>query len=142
MGGRREVTESPAVELLKFMDLHLEKDEQEAEKERARVWLNYLTTVFTQPSFGKEDAQLTQARRDFIKAIQPEQKPGPAKVYDWDFELMKRLKAKEGRLINGNGQGIASEIHGGSEQHQSGIPTGSGGSDEVGSGITEVYPTS
>ena len=142
MGGRREVTESPAVELLKFMDLQLEKEEKEAEKERARVWLNYLTTVFTQPSHGKEDAKLTQARREFIKAIQPEQKPGPAKVYDWDFELMKRLKAKEGRLIDGDSQGIESEIHGGSEQHQNGIPASARGSDEVRSSVTEIYPTS
>ncbi|WP_128738587.1 hypothetical protein [Lederbergia galactosidilytica] len=86
------------------MDLQLEKEEQEAEKEKARVWLNYLTAMFTQPSYGKEDPKLTQARNDFIKAIQPKQEHGPAKVYDWDFELMKRLQnPKEGRLMNGDG---------------------------------------
>ncbi|WP_342512790.1 hypothetical protein MKY34_19615 [Sporosarcina sp. FSL K6-1522] len=127
---------------MKFMDLHLEKEEQEAEKERARVWLNYLTTIFTQPSYGKEDPQFKRARQDFIKAIQPEQKAEPAKVYNWDFELMKRLKAKEGRLNDGDGQGAAGEIHGRGEQHQSGVPTSAGGSGEVRSDVAGVYSTS
>ncbi|WP_313429800.1 hypothetical protein [Siminovitchia terrae] len=92
----------PAVELLKFMDMKLEEDEREAEKEKARVWLDFLVATFTQPSFEK-DHKFEQAKREFIQSIQPKENKGPAKVYDWDFELMKRLQNQSGgRLSNGN----------------------------------------
>lgn len=85
------------------MDLQLEKEEQEAEKEKARVWLDFLVATFTQPSFEK-NPKFEQAKKEFIQTIQPKDNKGPAKVYDWDFELMKRLKNQnEGRLINGDG---------------------------------------
>lgn len=90
----------PAVELLKFMEMKLEEDEQEAEKEKARVWLNFLVATFTQPSFGEKDPKFEQAKREFVQSIQPSAPKGPAKVYDWDFELMKRMQG--GRLGNGN----------------------------------------
>lgn len=92
MGGRKEVMTAPAVELLQFMDLELKKEEQEAERERARVWLSYLVNVFSQPSYGKEDPKHTQAKKEFLDTIKPQEKKGPAKVYDYDFELLKRLK--------------------------------------------------
>lgn len=77
------------------MDMELTKEEQEGEKERARVWLNYLVNVFTQQSFGKEDPKFAQAKKEFIESIKPPEKKGPAKIYDYDFELMKRLKASQ-----------------------------------------------
>lgn len=92
MGGRKEVITAPAVELFQFMDLELKKEEQEAERERARTWLNYLVNVFTQPSYGKEDPKFAQAKKEFIDTIKPQEIKGPPKVYDYDFELLKRLK--------------------------------------------------
>ncbi|ANU13462.1 hypothetical protein B481_1993 [Planococcus halocryophilus Or1] len=86
---------APAVELLQFMDMELKKENQQAERERARVWLNYLVNVFTQPSMGKEDPKFAMAKKEFIESIKPEQKKGQAKVYEYDFELMKRLKASQ-----------------------------------------------
>lgn len=74
-----------------------ESDEHEAEKEKFKIWLNYLTSVYTQPSYGKEDPKFAQGKRDFIDTIKPSPPPSnrPAIVYDWDDEVMKRLKARQ-----------------------------------------------
>lgn len=75
----------------------------EAEKEQAKMWISYLTALFTQPSLGgKEDPQFAQARKEFIETIKPKKKDelkGPAKVYEWDENLMKKLKEKQDALM-------------------------------------------
>lgn len=91
-----------AVELLKFMDMALEKDESEVEKEKHRIWMQYLSMIYAQrPSpMEKESPQTRRAREEFVQAIKPKENKqieniGPAKVYDWDFERMKLLKQKQ-----------------------------------------------
>lgn len=102
LGGRSEVVNGKAVELLKFMDMALEKDESEVEKEKHRIWMQYLSMIYAQrPSpMEKESPQTRRAREEFVQAIKPKENKqieniGPAKVYDWDFERMKLLKQKQ-----------------------------------------------
>lgn len=106
LGGRREVIDAPVVELLEYMSMKIKQEEQEAEKEQAKMWINYLTAVFTQPSFGgKEDPQFARSRKEFVDSIMPQKKEpvkelnGPAKVYEWDENLMKKLKEKQDALM-------------------------------------------
>lgn len=100
--------EAPVIELLEYMHMKIKQEEQEAEKEQAKMWINYLTALFTQPSLGgKEDPQFARAKKEFVDSLMPkpkqkqEQLNGPAKVYDWDFEKMKALKAKQDALMPG-----------------------------------------
>ena len=78
------------------MDMALEKDEEEAEKEKHRIWMQYLSLIYSQKSEGKEPAKLSQARNEFVKSIQPtvknEQNKVPAKVYHWDFKKLEQFK--------------------------------------------------
>lgn len=81
------------------MDMELEKDEAEAEKERYRIWMHYLSLLYSQRPEGKEPPKLKQARDEFVNAIKPQEKQpdqiGPAKVYDWDFEKLKRIQQQQ-----------------------------------------------
>ena len=89
---------SPADEILKFMDMALEQEQSEAEHERAKMYIQYLSNVFSQQQEGKPDPKFMQAKREFEKMLKPETPQGPAEIYDWDFERMKRLKIEqEGR---------------------------------------------
>ncbi|MFB1100914.1 hypothetical protein [Terribacillus sp. JSM ZJ617] len=79
-----------------YMDMALKRDEDEAEKKKAEHFINYLIAMYTQPSFGKTDQQFENNKKKFIESITPKlESKGPAKVYQWDEELMKRLKAQQ-----------------------------------------------
>ncbi|MCP3026601.1 hypothetical protein [Halobacillus sp. A5] len=101
LGGREEVVRGKAVELLKFMDMELQQEETESEKEQHRMWLNYLSMIYSQRPEGKEPPRLQKAREDFHNVIKPKDKVkpseqyGPAKVYDWDFERLKRIQQQQ-----------------------------------------------
>lgn len=88
----------PAAESLAYMDMEMQNSEAEHEKERARVWLNFLVATYTAPSMGgKEDPKFVEGKKQFIEAIKPEEKRGPTKIYDWDDEVMKRLTLAQER---------------------------------------------
>ena len=88
-----------AIELLKYMDMTLEKEEQSQEKERYRIWMQYLSFLYAQRPTGSESFELKRAREDFVGLIKPKSKEeshGLAIVYQWDFERLKQLKAQKG----------------------------------------------
>lgn len=80
------------------MAAELETDEAEQERERARLFMEFLIAVYAQRPQGKEDRDFAEARKRFIEELKPqERKPKriETKVYDWDEELLKRLKTKQ-----------------------------------------------
>lgn len=83
------------------MDMELEKDEGEVEKEQHRLWMNYLSLIYSQRPEEKEPPSKKRAREEFVETLKPKQKPssqqqlGPAEVYDWDFERLKRIQQKQ-----------------------------------------------
>ncbi|WP_379545423.1 hypothetical protein [Oceanobacillus sojae] len=86
LGGRNEVVKSPVIELLKFMDMTLEKEEAEAEHEKAKMYIQYLANVFSQKQEGK-DPQLEKARKEFENMLRPNtRKQVEKKEYEWDFD--------------------------------------------------------
>lgn len=99
LGGRSEVVNTKMVELLKHMDMSVQKDEQKEQSERVKMWINYLSMVHAQPLPEKATAQAKKNRDDFIKSMQPEQPKleTKAKVYDWDFERLKRIQQEQER---------------------------------------------
>lgn len=88
---------TPAEELLQHMQYVMDADEQEVEREKARAFIQFMTTMYASPSMGEEDAQFKKGRQDFLETIRPKstEKKGPAKVYEWDEELIKRLAATQ-----------------------------------------------
>ena len=87
------------VELLKHMDMSVQKDEQKEQSERVKMWINYLSMVHAHPFQEKPSPQAKKARDDFIQSLQPEQPKleTQAKVYDWDFERLKRIQQEQER---------------------------------------------
>lgn len=77
------------------MDMTLEQEEREAEKEQAKMWIEYLSMTFAQQPLGKPDAQYKRAKQDFENALMPKTKT-PQKKYEWDFEREERERL-EGR---------------------------------------------
>ncbi|MBP3950342.1 hypothetical protein [Bacillus suaedae] len=81
---------------MKYMDMALTKEENQAEKERYLIWMQYLTQIYSQRPQEKEPPQLKQARKDFVQAIKPMDKSKPKeKVYQWDFERLKKLQQQQ-----------------------------------------------
>lgn len=120
LGGRSEVVGTPALELFGYMENEFKRQEAEAEKERVRIFLNFLSNVYSQPSQGKDDAKFNRDRSKFIESITPEQKAQQAtpQSFDWDPDLMERIKQRQNGgkevLDNGDDPGTTRLIHGGS----------------------------
>lgn len=101
LGGRKEVLDAPMIELLEYMNMELKSEEMEAEKERAKERVNYLIAVFSQPSSGKESADYKKGKKELLEMLFPKPKEirGPAKVYEWDDNLMKRITERQNAEI-------------------------------------------
>ncbi|MFD1450830.1 hypothetical protein ACFQ5E_08530 [Oceanobacillus sojae] len=68
------------------MDMTLEKEEAEAEHEKAKMYIQYLANVFSQKQEGK-DPQLEKARKEFENMLRPNtRKQVEKKEYEWDFD--------------------------------------------------------
>lgn len=85
---------APADQILKFFELRLKEDEEEFERERSKLWLNYLMQIFTQPSTGNESVEYKRAKEQFVDIISPtETIAAPSKKYEWDFEITELEQA-------------------------------------------------
>lgn len=93
LGGRNEVIKAPAIELLQYMDMTLEREKKNAEKEQLEWWIDYLSRTFSQQPMGNPDSQYIQAKRDFERMLMPTPK-APTRVYEWDFSLLEQHKER------------------------------------------------
>lgn len=82
------------------MELEIKKDEAEAKKEKLNRWLDHLSRIFSQPLYGPESNERKHSREAFIKLIQPEVEK-QQKNYDWNFEQLEQLKARQERQKGG-----------------------------------------
>lgn len=91
---------SPAVELMKYMEMEIEADIQEAEQKKAEMYIQYLSNIFSQPQEGKPSHKFLKAKREFESMLMPDTKPEKdAKKYEWDFDPNEVLE--ENNLIEG-----------------------------------------
>lgn len=71
------------------MEYEVEEMKAEAEKERVKMYIQYLSQVFAQPSDNKK---FLRAKKEFEKMLMPDTKTGiesnnkEYKNYDWDFD--------------------------------------------------------
>lgn len=75
------------------MDMELDKEEAEAEYEKAKMYIQYLSNVFAQQTDGKNH-KFEQGRNEFLKKITPNttSKSEPKKEYSWDFDPQELLE--------------------------------------------------
>lgn len=73
--------------------MELDKEEAEAEYEKAKMYIQYLSNVFAQQTDGK-NPKFEQNRKDFLKKITPNAttKNEPKKEYSWDFDPQELLE--------------------------------------------------
>lgn len=81
------------------MDMELEKEREEAEKEKAKMYIQYLSNIFSQPQMGKPDPKFERAKKEFESLLMPDSpnKKGSKKVYEWDFDPSELIENKEER---------------------------------------------
>lgn len=89
------MVESPADEILKFMEMALKKEEEEVEKEKTKYYMQYLITMFAQAPQGEEKAEQKNMRRQFLDTIRPREKEQQRKQFDWPDEVKKLTERGE-----------------------------------------------
>lgn len=97
LGGRREVIATPAIELLRYTLLNNEKEEAEAEKERANIWLNFVAMSLSHPPKGK-DSNRDKALKEFEEAFKPKPRFDDVAISTgkgWDEEAIDKLLAEQ-----------------------------------------------
>lgn len=99
LGGRSEVVDAPAVELMKYMEMAIEEAENKHKAKQAEMYINYLSNVFSQQLEEKPTTEYKRAKEEFIQLITPEE-PGKEKkklpkTYEWDFEPEDLIENKE-----------------------------------------------
>lgn len=89
----------PAVELLGMMELYFFEQEQAAEQERAKAYLQYAINTYTAPSFGKPSAEFERSKAAFEESLKPEHMKKnaintdlPGIEYGWDAATLQKLK--------------------------------------------------
>lgn len=96
VGGREQVIDAPAVDLLGYLLIHFETLEQEADREKQRLYLNHLSRMHANP----QDKKQAKANDKFMKHIEPgkDNNTGQSKArssdeLEWDnIEKLKRIE--------------------------------------------------
>lgn len=71
------------------MDMELEVERSLAEQEKAKVYIQYLSNIFSQPREGKPDARFERSKKEFENLLMPggdKKEKETKKVYEWDFD--------------------------------------------------------
>ncbi len=76
------------------MDMELEKDRNKADQERARMYIEYLSRIFSQPLQEKPSQEFLRAKKEFESLIKPDNDSGKSKEYEWDFDPTEYIEQK------------------------------------------------
>lgn len=78
------------------MDMTLEKERSLAEQEKARMYINYLSNIFSRPQEGNPDPKFERAKKEFEDLLIPKfnnTESKPKKNYEWDFDPAQYIEA-------------------------------------------------
>ncbi|NMK92079.1 hypothetical protein [Staphylococcus capitis] len=102
LGGRKEVLETPFVDCLGYLIAEFEKEDQRANNEAQRLYLNHISRMLSKPESKEAQKQndkfMKQINPDNIKPIGNEPKQHEMvgnKKLEWDS--LEKLKALENR---------------------------------------------
>lgn len=78
------------------MDMALEKERNKAEQEKARMYIQYLSNIFSQPPQEKPSQEYLRAKKEFESLIKPDTNDGSSnsKEYEWDFDPTAYIEQK------------------------------------------------
>jgi hypothetical protein len=79
------------------MDMELEQEREQAEQEKAKMYIQYLSNIFSQPREGKPDPKFERARKEFESLLMPETEKEKKSTteYEWDFNPNDFLKDQQ-----------------------------------------------
>lgn len=79
------------------MDMELEKERNKAEQEKAKMYIQYLSNVFSQPLQEKPSEEYLRAKKEFESLIIPNVDADKeiSKQYEWDFDPQKYIEMNE-----------------------------------------------
>ncbi len=83
--------------MFKYLDMELEEERNLAEQEKAKMYIQYLSNIFSQPQMEKPDPEFTRAKEEFEKLIMPnndKKDVSPKKTYEWDFDPNELIESK------------------------------------------------
>lgn len=78
------------------MDMELEQERNLAEQEKAKMYIQYLSNIFSQPQEGKPDPKFKRAKEEFESLLMPKNEKkevGPSKTYEWDFDPSELIES-------------------------------------------------
>lgn len=85
------------------MDMELEQERAKAEQEKAKMYIQYLSNIFSQPLMDKPDPKYLKAKKEFESLLMPnttDKYKESKKAYEWDFdpnEYIEQQNLIEGR---------------------------------------------
>lgn len=91
-------------EVFGFMDLLIERQRQEAERERMKFWEAHLSAIFAQMPQEGEHPDFARARENFLRVIQPEPSNKPKKQFEWPAEIQEAIDSETPLLIVSDGE--------------------------------------
>lgn len=74
------------------MDMQLEKERNQAEQEKARMYIQYLSNVFSQPLQEKPKQEYLRAKKEFESLLKPDVGGDNGKQYEWDFDPQELIE--------------------------------------------------
>ncbi|WP_156520676.1 hypothetical protein [Oceanobacillus sp. Castelsardo] len=77
------------------MDMALEEERNQAEQEKAKMYIQYLSNIFSQPQMDKPDPKYLKAKKEFESLLMPNSKgkqKEPKQAYEWDFDPTKFIE--------------------------------------------------
>lgn len=79
------------------MDMQLEKEREELEQEKAKMYIQYLSNIFSHPPQEKPSAKYLRAKKEFESLLTPDGKKEKArpKQYEWDFDPETLLEERK-----------------------------------------------
>lgn len=75
----------------------MEKERNKADQEKARMYIQYLSNVFSQPLQEKPKPEFLRAKKEFEEMLMPTPQKGEVqgKTYEWDFDPSEFVEANE-----------------------------------------------
>ncbi len=80
------------------MDMELEKERTNMEQEKAKMYIQYLSNIFSQPLQEKPSQEYLRAKKEFENMITPQivgEKEKEINRYEWDFDPQKYIEMNE-----------------------------------------------
>lgn len=95
LGGRTEVLNAPILETLGYLLMLRKENEEKAEQEEVKLWVDFLSRVHSHPLPEGATSEHKRNRQTFIDSIKPKERMESPKEYQWDFSQLEQMSAMQ-----------------------------------------------